>query len=41
MRKGSRKVHIPNPHGNAIGPGLLREILKQADITVDDWNAAG
>ena len=38
MMKGSKKVHIPNPHGQDIGEGLLKEILKQADIQVEDWN---
>ncbi len=38
MMKGSRKVRIPNPHGQDIGGGLLREILKQAGILEDDWD---
>ena len=38
MKKGSKKVHIPNPHGQDIGSGLLREILKQASILDEDWN---
>ena len=38
MRKGMHKVPIPNPGGRrAIGPGLINEILKQAEITRDDW----
>lgn len=39
MKKGTRKVHIPNPHGD-IHISLLREILKQASITADEWNNA-
>lgn len=40
MKLGTRKVHIPNPHGSDVGVSLLREILKQAGISHDDWNAA-
>ena len=41
MRKGKQKVHVPNPHGSAaIGPRLLREILRQAGITDHEWNSA-
>jgi len=38
MRKGTHKVHVPNPHGSStIGRGLLREILRQAGIEEDSW----
>ncbi len=40
MRKDKRKVHVPNPHGSTIGPGLLHQILRQADIAEDDWTQA-
>jgi predicted RNA binding protein YcfA (HicA-like mRNA interferase family) len=40
MKKGALKVHIPNPHHGEIGVGLLREILRQAAITTEDWNDA-
>ena len=40
MKKGSFKVRIPNPHHTgSIGWPLLREILRQADITSDQWDA--
>jgi predicted RNA binding protein YcfA (HicA-like mRNA interferase family) len=39
MKKGKRKQHIPNPHRQkAIGPELLKEILRQAEITENEWN---
>ena len=37
MVKGTLKVRVPNPHEGDIGVGLLREILRQAHITDDDW----
>jgi len=38
MRKGPFTVRIPNPHGSDIAAGLLREILRQANITPVEWN---
>jgi predicted RNA binding protein YcfA (HicA-like mRNA interferase family) len=41
MQKGSLKVRIPNPHGSgAIDGPLVREILSQAGIRLDDWRDA-
>jgi predicted RNA binding protein YcfA (HicA-like mRNA interferase family) len=37
MRRGSFRLTIPNPHGGAIDPGLIRRILRQAGITLDEW----
>ncbi len=38
MKKGKHKVHIPSPHrGRTVGAGLLKEMLKQADITEEQW----
>ncbi len=37
MRRGSRRVPLPNPYQGTIGPGLLARILRQADITRDEW----
>jgi len=31
---------IPNPHQGAIDPGLIRRILRQAGISVDEWLSA-
>jgi predicted RNA binding protein YcfA (HicA-like mRNA interferase family) len=37
MRKGNIRIIIPNPHGRDIGPVLLRQILKQAGISIEEW----
>jgi predicted RNA binding protein YcfA (HicA-like mRNA interferase family) len=37
MRRGGLRLTIPNPHGGAIDPGLVRRILRQAGITPDEW----
>jgi predicted RNA binding protein YcfA (HicA-like mRNA interferase family) len=37
MRRDSLRLTIPNPHGGAIDPGLIRRMLRQADITIDAW----
>jgi predicted RNA binding protein YcfA (HicA-like mRNA interferase family) len=39
MIKGKLKVRVPNPHEGDIGVALLREILRQAQISADDWTA--
>jgi len=38
MIKGRQKIRIPNPHMSDIGVGLLREILRQAGISPEDWD---
>jgi len=39
MKKGKKKVHIPNPHGSKeINVNLLKEILRQAGIRDEEWN---
>ena len=40
MLKGKRKLHIPNPHDDPIYIPLLRKILRQAEITNDEWDSA-
>ncbi|MCK4683074.1 type II toxin-antitoxin system HicA family toxin [Candidatus Bipolaricaulota bacterium] len=41
MVKGRQKVRIPNPHsGREINISLLKEILRQAGITNEDWERA-
>jgi ribosomal protein S5 len=41
MQKGSLKVRIPNPHGSgAISGPLVKEILRQAGISIDGWRDA-
>lgn len=37
MRRGGLRLTVPNPHGSAIDPGLIRRILRQADLTIDEW----
>lgn len=38
MVRGTLKLHIPNPHTGDISKHLLAEILRQADISHDQWN---
>ncbi|HEY4714954.1 MAG TPA: type II toxin-antitoxin system HicA family toxin [Candidatus Paceibacterota bacterium] len=40
MTKGSLKLRIPNPHKSDISKHLLTEILRQADISSNEWNDA-
>ena len=37
MVKDGLKVRVPNPHAGEIGVGLLREILRQAGVTAEEW----
>lgn len=37
MRRGALRLTIPNPHPGSIDPGLIRRILRQAGITLDEW----
>ncbi|MBI5286319.1 MAG: type II toxin-antitoxin system HicA family toxin [Deltaproteobacteria bacterium] len=38
MIKGEKKIRIPNPHGSGdIHISLLKEILRQARISIDEW----
>ncbi|MBI5794187.1 type II toxin-antitoxin system HicA family toxin [Candidatus Uhrbacteria bacterium] len=38
MTKGTLKLHIPNPHHGEISKHLLSEILRQANISSQEWN---
>lgn len=40
MIKNELKACLPNPHGADIGVHLLKEILRQAGINVQDWHKA-
>lgn len=40
MRRGSLKLRIPNVHQGDISADLLKDILKQAAVSVEDWNRA-
>jgi len=37
MKRGSYRQIIPNPHGGQIDSVLVREILKQAGISEEEW----
>ncbi len=37
MAKNKLKIHIPNPHRGDISKYLVAEILRQADISFEDW----
>lgn len=38
MIKNELKIHIPNPHRGDISKYLIREILKQAGVSYQDWD---
>jgi predicted RNA binding protein YcfA (HicA-like mRNA interferase family) len=41
MAKGKLKIRVPNPHKSGdISDSLLREILRQAGISKNEWNKA-
>jgi predicted RNA binding protein YcfA (HicA-like mRNA interferase family) len=40
MRRGGLRLTIINPHRGALDPGLIRRILRQAGITIDEWLSA-
>jgi len=40
MKKGTLKLRIPNPHQRDISVGLLRRILRQANISPQEWEEA-
>lgn len=37
MIKGNLRLTVPNPHKKEIGVELLARLLKQADISRDEW----
>ncbi len=37
MKKGDIKVIIPNPHRGDISRGMVAEILRQAEVSLEDW----
>ena len=39
MVRGGRTVRIPNPHGADISLPLLRELLRQAGVSSEEWEA--
>jgi len=39
MIKGSQKIRIPNPHMSNITISLVKEILRQAGISAQEWDS--
>ena len=37
MLRGTQRLRIPNPHQGDISANLLAEILRQGDITREEW----
>jgi predicted RNA binding protein YcfA (HicA-like mRNA interferase family) len=37
MMRGNITLHVPNPHQSDIGKELLARILRQAGITIEEW----
>ena len=40
MKRGDLTVDLPNPHKHDIGIGLLMKILKQAEVSREEWLSA-
>ena len=40
MRRDGLRLTIPNSHSGAIDPGLIRRILRQAGISIEEWLSA-
>ena len=38
MIKGSQKIRIPNPHVGDMSASLVKEILRQAGISSQEWD---
>ena len=39
MVRRNRRLILPNPHRSDIGPDLLSRLLKQADVSREEWEA--
>ena len=37
MLKGKHSITVPNPHHTEIGKEFLKRILKQAEISIEEW----
>lgn len=37
MQRGRLKVRIPNPHQSDISVALLKRILEEADVSLQEW----
>jgi hypothetical protein len=41
MACGAMKLPIPNPHGGVLSVGMVSEILKETEISREEWLSAG
>ncbi len=39
MIRGNNRVPIPNPHQGDIDVTLLRRVLHEAEISIEDWDS--
>jgi hypothetical protein len=39
MMKGNLTLHIPNPHQGDIGRDLLARLLRQAQVSKEQWES--
>jgi len=39
MIKANQKIRIPNPHKGDISASLIKEILRQASISSEEWDS--
>jgi len=37
MHKGSGTVLVPNPHRRDVSVGLIRKLIRDTGLTVEDW----
>ena len=40
MLRGERRLIVPNPHRGDISVDLLVRLLRQAEVTREEWDAA-
>ncbi|MEK7565368.1 MAG: type II toxin-antitoxin system HicA family toxin [Patescibacteria group bacterium] len=38
MERNGHKIYIPNPHRSDLSVGLVAMIIRQAKISLEDWN---
>jgi predicted RNA binding protein YcfA (HicA-like mRNA interferase family) len=41
MIRGAMKLPIPNPHGGVLSVAMVSEILRETEISREDWLSAG
>ncbi|NOX62627.1 MAG: type II toxin-antitoxin system HicA family toxin [Chloroflexi bacterium] len=40
MLRGDRRLILPNPHRSVIGVNLLTRLLRQANVSREEWRSA-